>query len=71
MRFKLTLVTLGLTALLTLALVLQATVSDAVGSWLALGLVSGVLISVAAARFGPWGGDGDADEDGDVDAFDL
>ena len=60
-KLRLSLVALGLTALLAVALVLQATVAEDVGGWAAM-VLGGVTVTViGAARF--FGGDDDVDLD--------
>ena len=64
-RFNLAVGALVLTALLVVALVVQATVSERLGGYAALGLTLAVVMVALAVRFGAWaGGDAEAGADG-------
>lgn len=59
-RFNLAVTAVALTAMLVIALLLQATVSDQLGAYAALGLLLMVVIVGFAVQFGAWvGGDDD------------
>lgn len=58
-RFDLAVTALVLTALLAIALVVQATVSERLGGYAALGLTLTVVLVGLAVRFGAWVGDDD------------
>ncbi len=55
-RFNLAVGALVLTALLVVALVVQATVSERLGGYAALGLTLAVVMVALAVRFGAWAG---------------
>jgi hypothetical protein len=60
-RFNLALTTIVLTTMLVIALLIQATVSDQLGAYAALGLVLMVVMVGLAVHFGAWvGGDDDS-----------
>ncbi|MDP8907828.1 MAG: hypothetical protein M3N47_01640 [Chloroflexota bacterium] len=64
-RFNLAVGALVLTALLVVALVVQATVSERLGGYAALGLTLAVVMVALAVRFGAWaGGDTEARANG-------
>lgn len=64
-RFNLAVGALVLTALLVVALVVQATVSERLGGYAALGLTLAVVMVALAVRFRAWaGGDAAAGADG-------
>jgi hypothetical protein len=61
-RIRLAIAALTLSTMLVLALIAQATVSDAIGGYAALGLVVAVVMVRLAVEFGAWvSGDDDAD----------
>lgn len=63
-RITLALAAILLTAILVLALILEATVSDGVGGYAALGLFAAVVMVVLAVQFGAWV---ETDDDADPD----
>jgi hypothetical protein len=60
-RINLALTALALSAMLVIALLLQATVSDRLGGYAALGLVVMVVMVGIAVQFGAWVGGEDED----------
>jgi hypothetical protein len=62
-RFNLAVAAIVVTAMLVIALLLQAMVSDQLGGYAALGLVVMVVMVGFAVRFGAWVG---GDDDGGV-----
>lgn len=60
-RINLALTALALSAMLAIALLLQATVSDRLGGYAALGLVVMVVMVGIAVQFGAWVGGEDED----------
>lgn len=63
-RFNLAVAALVLAALLVVALVVQATVSERLGGYAALGLTLAVVMVALAVRFGAWvGGDDETGAD--------
>jgi lipopolysaccharide export LptBFGC system permease protein LptF len=63
-RINLAIASLVLAALLVVALVVQATVSERLGGYAALGFTLAVVMVLLALRFGAWARD---DEDIEVD----
>jgi len=61
-RVNLALTALVLSAMLAIALLLQATVSDRLGGYAALGLVMMVVMVGLAVRLGAWVGGDDPDD---------
>lgn len=66
-RFNMALAALAVSAMLAVALVLQATVSERIAGWAALLLTTGVVMFGLTVQLGSWLGGGDAEADGDTD----